>query len=106
MSIEGEHMENDTIGCFGELVLWLVLTLTHNRIKGGKFFKESVAPRQWGVLQDDLVLFFAERNISPWRRGNPLNFSFLSSSRLQIFIVNSADKTKLLSLIDSQVSQA
>ena len=21
MSIEGEHMENDTIGCFGELVL-------------------------------------------------------------------------------------
>ena len=37
----------------------------HNRIKGGKFFKETVAPRRWGVLQDDLVLFFAERNISP-----------------------------------------
>ena len=65
--------------------------------QGGKFFKETVAPRWWGVLQDYLVLFFAERNISPWRRGNPLNFSFRSSLRLQIFIVNSADKTKLLS---------
>ena len=37
----------------------------HNRIKGGKLFKETVAPRRWGILQDDLVLFFAERNISP-----------------------------------------
>ena len=48
---------------------------------------------------DDLVLLFAERNISPWRRANPPNFSFKNPLRWQIFIVNSVDKTKLTKLL-------
>ena len=47
----------------------------------GVSFKETVVPLRWGVLQDDLVLLFAERNISPWRRVNPPNVSFRNPLR-------------------------
>ena len=53
-------------------------------------------PLRWGVLHDDLVLLFAERNISTWRRANPPNVSFGNPLRWQIFIINSVDKTKPL----------
>ena len=79
----------------GEIRLVVESEFFHNKLRGW-VFKETAAPRQWGLLQDDLVLPFAERNISPWRRANPLNVSFRNSSRWQIFIVNSVDKTKLL----------
>ena len=48
---------------------------------------------------DDLVLLFAERNISTWRRANPPNVSFKNPLRWQIFIVSSLDKTKLTKLL-------
>ena len=48
---------------------------------------------------DDLVLLFAERNISPWQRANPPNVSLKNPLRWQICIVSSVDKTKLTKLL-------
>ena len=68
----------------------------HKRIKWGEFLKKLWCLFSGEYYWDDLVLLFAELNISPWRRANPPNVSFKNPLRWQIFIVNSVDKTKLL----------